>query len=148
MAVNNSIGATLSVAVGTPATEDQSGYEALSFTEIENVISIGEFGDTAEDVTFNLLKLGRTSHVNGVKDLGEIPVSCAFDAANKVGIELVNSNKNSNTVLTWKIVDNAGVTSYFQGRAANFRKTEKTASSYEGRNFVIRGTSAVFEVAA
>ena len=148
MAVNSSIGGTLSVVASTPATEDESGYEALSFIEVENVISVGEFGDNSEDITFNLLKSGRTSHVNGVRDLGEIAVSCAYDDQNNTGIELVNTNANTDTVMSWKLVDTNGATSYWQGRAANYRQTERTASSFEGRNFVIRGTSGVTEVAA
>lgn len=144
MSVQSYLGATLEWADGSqPATEDASGYGALSFAEIENVITVGEIADGSEDITYNLLKEGRTQHVNGVKDMGEISVTCAYDASNAAAIGAVEAKNNSNTTSSFKLTDSSGAITYFQGRIANFGHPERSASAYEGRTFVIRPTSGL-----
>lgn len=150
MSVNNSIGSTLSYYVGAPAANDESSYDLLTFVELENMISVGEIGPNSEDITFNLLKSGWTSHINGAKDLGEIACVAAFDEDNNTNIEALRAYNNTNTVISWKLVNGDGRTMYWQGRLANFRQTERSASAYEGRNFVVRpsGDPGLVEVAA
>lgn len=138
------IGSTLSGVSGSPATEDVAGYEALSLVEVGKVISIGEVGDTSEDVTFDLLKTGRRSHVNGVKDLGEIAVAIEFDGSD-AGQTMIEAANNTNTTHSFAITDADGYTYYFQGLVANFRYTERTASTYKGATFVIRGQTGITE---
>jgi hypothetical protein len=57
--------------IGTtaPATT-QSEFEADTYIEIEEVESLGEFGDESADVTFTALKDGRTRHLKGPRDAG------------------------------------------------------------------------------
>lgn len=139
------IGSTLSVVASTPAAEDESGYTALSFTEIGKVISIGELGDTSEDVTFDLLKTGRRSHVNGVKDLGEIPVAIEYDRSD-AGLTILEAANNGNTTHSFRVTDTDGDDYYFQGLIANLRDNERTASGYKGQSFVIRGQTGIVKV--
>jgi len=139
------IGSTLSVVASAPATEDQSGYEALSWTEVGKVISIGELGDTSEDVTFDILKTGRRSHVSGVKDLGEISVVLEYDRAD-AGLTILETANNGNTTHSFKVTDTDGDDFYFQGVIANLRDSERSASAYKGQTFVIRGQTGVTKV--
>ena len=139
------IGSTLSVVSGSPATEDQSGYEALSFTEVGKVVSIGELGDTSEDIAFDLLKPGRRSHVNGVKDLGEVAVTVEYDRADG-GLTILEAANNGNTTHSFVVTDTDGDDYYFQGLVANLRDFERTANQYKGLNFVIRGQTGVTKV--
>lgn len=133
------IGSTLSVHVGTPASETETLYEGLSpWTEVGKVVSIGEIGDTSEDITFDLLKTGRRSRVSGVKDLGEIPISVEFPASD-AGLTLIETHNNSNTTLSFRVSDADGEDVYFQALAANLRDMERTAGQYKGKSFVLRG---------
>ena len=75
------IGSCLGISAGAPATETPQGYQAKSFVDIGNLISIDAIGDTAEDVSYNLLKGGRTKHVNGVADVGSVSVSVEYNSA-------------------------------------------------------------------
>ncbi len=136
------IGATLSVSTSTPAAEDVSSYSALSWVEIGKVISIAELGDESEDVTFDLLKTGRRSHVNGVKDLGEVSVVMEYDK-DDTGQGTIRTNNNSNTTLSFRVTDPDGVDDYFQGVVANYKTSERTASNYKGASFMVRGQTGL-----
>lgn len=136
------IGSTLSVVASAPSAEDASGYEALSFTEVGRVVSIGELGDTSEDIAFDLLKPGRRSHVNGVKDLGEVSVTVEYDRAD-AGLTILEAAANGNTTHSFKVTDSDGDDYYFQGIVANLRDFERTANQYKGLTFVIRGQTGV-----
>lgn len=139
------IGSTLAIASGSPATEDQSGYEALSLTTVGKVISIGELGDTSEDIAFDLLQPGRRSHVNGVKDLGEISVVLEYDRAD-AGLTILEAANNGNVTHTFRVTDTDGDDYYFQGLVANLRDSERTANTYKGQTFIIRGQTGITKV--
>ena len=55
------------VALGAPATEDQAGYEALTYTLVDGVKSRPELGDNAEDISEAVLGEGRICHRFGEK---------------------------------------------------------------------------------
>lgn len=141
------IGSTLSIAASTPSSEDASGYGAISYIVVGKVISIGEVGDTSEDITFDLLASGRRSHVNGVKDLGEISVVLETDLSD-AGLAVLKAANNGNTTHSFEITDSDGESVYFQGLVANLRDSERTANTYKGSSFVMRGQTGVVRVEA
>lgn len=142
-----SIGGTLHVVAAEPATENAAGYEALTFVEIGEVVSIGAIGDTSEDVTVTKLKDGRTEHFNGAKDGGSVPVTCVRETGD-AGQAIVESGANTNTTHSFKIVDPDGTAFYFYGRLANVQTPERTASTYEGLTFEMRRNSGTVKVTA
>ena len=139
------IGSTLKLVSGSPTTEDQAGYEALTTVELGKVVSIGELGDEAEDIAFNLLKPGRRTHVNGVKDLGDIPVTIEYDRGD-AGQVLVRAANNGNTTHSFEIEDSDGDVYFFQAIVANLKDLERSASQYKGATFVMRGQSGITKV--
>lgn len=111
--------------------------------EVGGVISIAELGDTAEDVSFDLLKGGRRTHVNGVRDVGDVDVSLEY-LSNDNGQNRIRTLANSNTSVAFRIMDdNPGTNQQvaFVGVIANYRESERTASSYKGCMFTMRGQS-------
>ncbi len=146
MAITSYIGATVAIAVAQPATEDQTGYEALSWTVVENVKSVGEFGDQAEDISFNLLASGRTSHVNGAKDIGDIPIAFALDPLSNTGISIVETNSAGNTVCSIRITDTDGTDFYMYGFVASYRQNERNTSVEQGGTFIFRPQSGITKV--
>lgn len=139
------IGSTLSIVASTPASEDQTGYEALSYTEVGKIVSVGELGDESDEITFDLLKTGRRSRVNGVKDLGNIPVVVEHDAAD-AGQDIVRAGNNTNTTHTFKITDTDNIDYYFQGLLANYKMNAREANQYKGFSCVLRGQTGVTDV--
>jgi hypothetical protein len=63
----------------TTAAADESAYAGLSYTEIGNVESIGEFGDQASQITFTPLDGSRVRKLKGSRDAGDITLACGHD---------------------------------------------------------------------
>ena len=148
------IGSMLEISSGTAgaehATNDGTFLTAIkgaATTEVGKIISIGELGDTAEDVSFDLLKGGRKTHVNGVRDVGDVSVSCEYDNTDD-GQNRIRAQANTNTVISFLITDSDNRVRGFNGVIANYRETERTASSYKGIMFEMRGQSRIVEGAA
>jgi hypothetical protein len=141
------IGGTLSVSASTPATEDEAGYDALSWTEIGNVLSIGELGATTGVISVNPIKTGVTKHYNGMKDLGEIPIAVEFDASD-AGMTILEAGNNGSTVHSFKVADADGRELFWQGLIANLRDTARDGETHRGKTFVIRAQTDLTEVDA
>ncbi|MBL4768343.1 MAG: hypothetical protein JKY94_11630 [Rhodobacteraceae bacterium] len=102
------IGSTLSVIAAATSPEDQATYEANNYDEIGKVVSVGALGDTSEEITFDLLKTGRKSRVNGVLDLGAISVTIEYNradagqaivrAANKPETAMMSQSRTTHTM--------------------------------------------------
>jgi len=70
----------IATAYGTvPA--NQAAYEALSWVEVEQTESIGEFGDSTTAVTFTGLGDARVQKLKGSSDAGTLNVVMAFNSA-------------------------------------------------------------------
>ena len=133
------IGGTIALVMATPATFNQAGYEALTFVELGKVINASELGDEAEDISFNLLKSGRTSHLNGVKNNGAT-VTFVYDR-DDAGYALVKANANGNTLASIEITDPDGDVTYFQCVLANLRDATRDASSVKAKTVELRVTT-------
>ena len=136
------IGSTVSVSQRTPSQETAAAYAALPWSPIGRTISASEVGDSSEDVNFDLLESGRKSHVNGIRDVGEITITVEFERTD-AGQVIVEDASGTNNSRSFRMVDTDGEVQYFQGVVANYRATERTASTYMGAMFVIRGQSAI-----
>lgn len=141
------IGETISVVSGTPATEDVSGYEALSMDELGNVISRGELGDTHEDQAATLLKTGRTDHDNGAKDGGIVAFEIDGEDFTDAGLAIIDAANGTSTNVSFKSAG-PNQTRYFYGVVRNLKAKEGTASTKAGIMFEVAVNSGITRVAA
>lgn len=82
MAANSAAGCKLYIGGNTaPATFDETGYAALTWTEVGTIEDLGEFGDSYSSVTFESLSDGRTQKFKGTADAGDMSLTVAFDGA-------------------------------------------------------------------
>lgn len=141
------IGGTLSVVSGATSPEDASTYQAKSFTEIGNVISASEIGDTHEDLSAALLKTGRTKHSNGAKDGGEINIMIDGEDFTDAGLAIIEAANGGNTEHSFEL---AGPTQtwYFYGLVRGLRTMAQDASTKSGIQFTIAVNSATVRVAS
>lgn len=79
MAVNTGLGATIAIGSTTSSAPALSDYTNDTYTSIGEVVSIGEFGDSYNAVTFSALSDGRTRKFKGLKDAGTISLVLGFD---------------------------------------------------------------------
>lgn len=80
MTAQTSAGTTLAISAGNPATFNQAGFEALSFTEIGEITDIsGDVGRTYNVVTHNPLKTRATVKKKGSYNSGSYTAPLALD---------------------------------------------------------------------
>ena len=80
MAVHTSTGCRLYIGPVVASTVDtEAEFEALSYTEISQVQDLGEFGDTAEELTFEVIHDDRLQSRKGSVDGGILPLVLSYD---------------------------------------------------------------------
>lgn len=134
MAVQSGAGSKIYLADETTSQTTQSGYEGLTWTEIEQTEAIGSFGDSTAEVTFTGLGDARVQKKKGSLDAGTISITMGFkkDAFGSPlggqGKLLAAADDTSDTDYNFKIeFDDAGTgspqnpsTRYFAGQVASF----------------------------
>lgn len=136
----NQIGATFSLVAGVPATYDEAGYEALSFVELDGVVSLPELGDTTEQISVNALATGRTAYANGVKNFPPFVIPYIFSKTD-AGQILARAGANTNTLYSIQIEDNDGERMWITGYLANLMDTARDVTTYRGQSVEFRPTT-------
>lgn len=102
----------------------------LTYVEIGEVESIGDYGDTINDVAFSGLASGRARHLKGLADAGTCELSIGFDAGDAGQLKLVEAFLDrSRFDYPIKVVYVDGQTDYL---AAKVMSNKKTGISVEG----------------
>lgn len=131
-------GTTVSIAASTPATEDVSGYAALVYDEIGDVVPpLPEFAENSEEGTLTLLKTGVTQHYNGAKVITPFDITYKYDLTD-AGQVICRANANNTTEVSLKVAYPDGKIKYLQAVLANLRTSEATNNSYHGEMILVR----------
>ena len=108
MAIAGGIGTRVYSAPAVSETErDPSGYVSLTWTEIGQVESIGEFGAEAATVNFTPLATGLTRQLKGARNPGGITINCANDPLDTGQLAAITA-VGTNSLYPLKIVDADG----------------------------------------
>lgn len=122
MTIKLSVGTTVSVVSGAPATYDAAGFALLTFIPIGEIESLGEFGGTATVTDFIPLASGIVAKRKGSIDYGEASMEIGLlsgdlgQAALKAGFD----GANRNAVHSFEIEDQDGNLTYFTGVISSF----------------------------
>jgi len=82
MPIQTGAGSKIYIATTSGAVPaDQTAYEALTYVEVEQTESIGEFGDSTTAVTFTGLGDARVQKLKGSSDAGTLNVVMVFNSA-------------------------------------------------------------------
>ncbi|GLK67007.1 phage tail tube protein [Hansschlegelia plantiphila] len=76
-----------------PTTETSSEFAALTFTEVDMIEDLGEFGDEANIVTGTTLKDGRVRKAKGAADAGTLALRCFHDPLDAGQAALIAASK-------------------------------------------------------
>jgi len=150
MTANNvgiSLGTTVSISASQPATEDQAGYEALTYTEVGEVTNIGEGGGTAQITNFVPVKSGIVHKRKGSRDYGTQSLEIAKDATDvgQVALQSGFDGANKDIIHSVKLDDGDEVV-YFQGLISSFTTVRGDANTIISHNCNIERTSASVDV--
>lgn len=109
----------ISLSAGTPATYDSVGFAALTYTDIGEVVSVGDRGRTYTDVSYKSLAERGTLHRKGSYDEPETPFEIGVDRAD-AGQILLKTASTSDSDYAFKVEYSNGEIDYFQGLTFSF----------------------------
>lgn len=119
MAFQTAAGATLRISLTLPATYDQAGYEALTFTTIGEITNIGSFGREYALITHNPLSTRGTKKAKGSWNNQNLSPEMALDNAD-AGQILVNTALDQDNSVAFELELNNGDIEYFSGIVMSF----------------------------
>jgi hypothetical protein len=147
--VFTSAGTTIAVAASNPATNDQSGYEALSFSTIGEVTDLGEFGRVYALVTHTPLATRAVVKRKGSYNDGTVTMSLAVDDAD-AGQVILDTAVDDDDDYSFKVTTQNGTSYYFQAQTMSFPIAVGSADQIVNRNVTleINSEEGIVEVAA
>jgi len=133
MGKQTNIGLTVSIVEGLPATQDQAGFEALTFVKVGQVTNVGPSGATAAEVPSKPLETGITEYFIGFIDFGNMTIDMDFDE-DDAGQLLIRDAMDINDTsfgkeFSVKLKYLSGTTRYFVGRFFGAPETAGGADS-------------------
>lgn len=147
--VKLSVGTVISVSAAQPATEDQAGYEALTYTVVGEVTDIGESGGSAQVTTFTPVASGTVNKRKGSIDYGTMSLAIAKDAtdAGQVLLKAGFDGVARNTVHSFLVAEpDSGDEAYFMGSISSFTTVRGDANAVMSHNCNIERTSVTVVV--
>lgn len=152
MAIASTTGAKIYIGPVNSSADSETDYSALSYTEIGEVESVGEFGDQASTITFTSLADARVRKRKGVRDAGDLNVVCANDPLDAGQIAAIAAQLTEFTyAFKIELADAADAndtdsTFYFRALVASARLSIGAANEMVKRNFALLIDSAVLEL--
>ncbi len=150
MTVQTSTKTVLYVVKGAPATEDETGYEALSFVEVGELTDLPEYGPNYEVVSHEPLKTGRTEKYKGFKDNGSLSLSLGWDPTD-AGQAILSAGCDGDGEFdthSFKVEYQDGTVEYFYGLIFSYTRAPSTSNSIVGSTVQIEINSDIVQVAA
>lgn len=149
----NDIGFAVYVSAALPATNTEVGFDALLWTKVPGVQSIGEFGVTHEGVDVPDLESGFTRQVKGAGsgvntsmtfrrvqgDAGQAAIKAIADGADGVcAVKLIKLSAPPNPTVGDRVF-------YGQGIMHSYTIREKSVTSHDGFSVVFRNNALWLE---
>lgn len=150
MSVKTSTGLILSVVADVPATEDEAGYSALTYQEIGEIVSVGEYGASQQVVNHEPLKTGVTEKHKGFTNFGSVTLEMGHDSTDAGQTALSDGATGTNKFKqhSFKVEFPDGSIDYFQGRIFGYSKNPGGANSIVSSSSNVEINTKVTEVAA
>lgn len=152
MGIASTTGAKIYIGPVNSAAADETAYSALSYVEIGEVESIGEFGDQASTIEFTSLADARVRKRKGVRNAGDLNIVVANDPRDAGQLDMVEAEATEFTYAFKVVVADApdandtDSTFYFRGLVASARLNVGAANDIVKRTFVVLIDSAIVEV--
>lgn len=148
MTVNTAATSTISIGT-TTVCNNQADYEADSYTLLGEVEDLGEFGDTANEVTFTALNDRRVRKFKGSFDAGTITIVCGYDgtdAGQAAAIAAMAADDNYNFKVTLNdevTIGGTPTTLYFSGKVMSMPHNVGNVENVVRMTFTVGINSAI-----
>lgn len=144
------IGSKLTAALSGVAATDLASMKAagITYTEIGELISIGDYGDSVSDVSYTALASSRTTHLKGVQDGGTTDLTIAYDAGD-AGQDALVAAKDDRSGYYYlypiKVVYVDGQTDYFAVAVQGIKKKPGSGNDVVQRSVTVAINSPILE---
>ena len=142
-----SAGTTISVVDSNPATYDQAGFEALTYSLIGEVTDLGEFGREYSAVTHNPLGDRRTVKRKGSYNDGTVAMTVAR-VPGDAGQTLLTTGLDSDDNYSFEVVLQDGTTLYFEAQIISYTTNVGSVDQITTASVSLEITNDIIEVAA
>jgi hypothetical protein len=115
MTIAASVGTCVSVSATLPATFNEAGYDALTFTQVGELEAIGEINVRHASVTFQNMCSGKTSTLKGAEEPVEITIDVAIDRDDAGQVIMTSARKSLTQKVAIKVSEADGDAVYFHG---------------------------------
>ena len=145
-----SLGTVVAVSIAAPATYDDTGYEALTYTTVGEVTNVGEFGASAAVVNHDPLGLGYTVKRKGQINYGALSLQMARDVsdAGQIILKAGADGATKYTVHTWKVTHQSGLVQYFTGMVFGYTTNIGGTNQIVGSSVTIELDRPILDVSA
>lgn len=146
--VFTSAGTQYEVVAQEPATYDQAGFEALSYTTVGEVTDLGEYGPTFETVTHNPLATKRTVKRKGTVNDGALTMQIGRDPSDAGQTILIDGvdGANEDQVHSHKVTLQDGTVQYFTGQIYSYTTNIGSANQIVGASVTVELDNEIVEV--
>lgn len=145
--VQTSAGTTFALSAEAPATYDESGYSALTYTEVGEVTNIPEFGGAYQLVTHEPLGDRSVVKRKGTLNHGSIALQIGKDISDS-GQELLKTAYGEDEVYSFKITLQDGTVQYSTGQVFSFTTNVGNSNQITGIGCQIEFDTEIIEVEA
>lgn len=120
MSIESVAGTTLHISAATPATFDDTGYAALTWTAVGEITDLGEFGRVYNVIKHNPIGSRGTGKRKGSYDEGALNLKLALDT-DDAGQILCKAASQSDDDYSVKITAQGGDKYYMQVQVVSFK---------------------------
>ncbi|MEH3046507.1 hypothetical protein [Sphingomonas adhaesiva] len=129
MASTTAAGTGFAISAGVPSGQTITAYEALTYTEVNNVEQLGGFGASTAEVTFQPLRGPEQAH-KGPTSYGSLNPTMAVDDLDAGQALMVTASAPTNNALyAFKVTKPDGSLRFFQARVFGMPETVGAANS-------------------
>lgn len=148
--VFTSAGTQYAVSAAPPATYDQVGFEALTFTDVAEVTDMGEYGPTYEVVTHNPLSTRRTVKRKGTVNDGAMTLQLGRDPSDAGQALMIAGvdGANRDVVYSHKVTLQDGTVQYFTGQIYGYTTNISSINTITSASTTVELDNEIIEVAA
>ena len=122
-----SSGTKLFVSASAPATNDAAGYAALTYTQVGEIITLGEFGASSSPINVDFLDDEVTQKFHGQINAGDLTVSLGR-ASGDAGQIILEGAVISKAKLACKVQFADGSIQYFRAKVFSYTANPATGN--------------------
>ena len=144
-----SAGTTLAISASAPSAETATGFGAVTYTDIGEIVSVGEYGASSNLVTNNPLNDRKTYKFKGSYNNGSLSMNLAKDVDDAGQVILAAAASPTNDAdYTFEVTLSDGSIEYFTAKVMSYTTVVDSVDSITGSTAQLEIISDIVQVAA